>query len=445
MIPRRELKPAVRLLVAGVLVAAVALVLVLRQRGLLGPWEARLALPWRPAQAGLLGASGIIQADEVSIASEYGGRIAEMPVAEGDRVAAGQLLVRLDTALLDAQLASAEAAVASAEASLAQTQAGSRPGQISVAEAQLRQAQAARTAARQAVTDTRALVANPQDINLQIAVKEAQLASARHQLAAAVAQKDAAENGMNRGGGAVQWMESWGLSVFYWPEQVLDLSYILYWQGWIGVNAAGESLQGLEESLANLRDQQKDPQELQAKAGQAQAGLAQAEAQVAAAQAQLDGLKAGATAEQLAAQQARVGQAQAALSTLRRQRSLRDIVAPLGGTVVEVVSRPGEVAAPGAAILTVANVDTVALRVYVPQTRLGQVHLGQAVQVSVDSLPGRTLRGQVSRIADQAEFTPRNVATKEERVNLVFAVEIRIENRDGALKPGMPADAIFEP
>ena len=78
-----------------------------------------------------------------------------------------------------------------------------------------------------------------------------------------------------------------------------------------------------------------------------------------------------------------------------------------------------------------------------PETRVGQVTLGQMVRVTVDSFPGRAFEGTVVHIADSAEFTPRNVATKEERVNLVFGVEIDLENEDGALKPGMPADAQF--
>ena len=85
----------------------------------------------------------------------------------------------------------------------------------------------------------------------------------------------------------------------------------------------------------------------------------------------------------------------------------------------------------------------VKLTVYLPDTQIGQVSLGQPVQVTVDSFPGRTFDGAVTHIADSAQFTPRNVATQEERVNLVFAVEVSLDNTDGALKPGMPADAAF--
>ena len=82
---------------------------------------------------------------------------------------------------------------------------------------------------------------------------------------------------------------------------------------------------------------------------------------------------------------------------------------------------------------------------YVPETELGRISIGQTVRVRVDSFPERVYEGTVLHIADRAEFTPRNVSTREERANLVFAVEIDLPNEEHALKPGMPADAAFEP
>jgi HlyD family secretion protein len=99
------------------------------------------------------------------------------------------------------------------------------------------------------------------------------------------------------------------------------------------------------------------------------------------------------------------------------------------------------VIAPGARILRIANLDEVTLTVYVPEPQIGRVKPGQRVRVEVDAYPGRQFEGRVSRVADEAEFTPKSVQTKEERVSLVFAVEIEIPNPDHALKPGMPADA----
>jgi multidrug resistance efflux pump len=95
-------------------------------------------------------------------------------------------------------------------------------------------------------------------------------------------------------------------------------------------------------------------------------------------------------------------------------------------------------------MLTIANLDEVTLVIYIPETRLGQVQVGQKVEVEVDSFPDRVFMGEIVNIAGEAEFTPRNVQTKEERVNLVFAVKVSIPNPDHALKPGMPADATVQ-
>ena len=95
---------------------------------------------------------------------------------------------------------------------------------------------------------------------------------------------------------------------------------------------------------------------------------------------------------------------------------------------------------PGAALLELADLEHLTLTVYVPEDRYGQVALGEQVTVTVDSFPGQAFRGTVSRIADQAEFTPRNVQTVEGRTTTVFAVDLALDPSDGRLKPGMPAD-----
>jgi len=438
-----------------------------------------------------LEASGIIQVKQVSVASEFGGRIVALPVAEGGGIIAGDVLVGLDTALLDAQIEAARAAVAVAEAGLAQAQAGARPGQIAVAEAQLAQAEIVRTAAAQAVSDTLALVENPQDIRLQIAVTQAQAEAARLHVTQAQTLKDAAEIAKNEFENAqgmegrhrvhvrsgpiselpsilppeiVERLPTLGDGVYTFGDLELHLhggTYDLYtwvtvslplefhltpnqwWQAWVGVNAATAQQEGLQAALGHLYAQQMHPQGLEAQADEALAALAQAEAQIAAAQAQVDGLEAGAAQEQIAALQARVAQAQAVLDSLQTQRALMEVASPLDGVVIDLATHVGEVAAPGAALLTVADLSQVHLTVYLPETQIGQVRLGQEVRVRVDSFPDRIFKGQVTHIADRAEFTPRNVATRQERVNLVFAVEIRLPNDEGALKPGMPADGVF--
>jgi multidrug resistance efflux pump len=125
---------------------------------------------------------------------------------------------------------------------------------------------------------------------------------------------------------------------------------------------------------------------------------------------------------------------------------LRDklvVVAPVDGLVLERSIRVGELAAPGATLLTLGDLDEVTLTVYVPEDKLGYVSIGQQVEVRVDSFPDRAFPGSVVAIAHEAEFTPRNVQTQEERVNMVFAIDVSIPNPDHDLKPGLPADAVI--
>jgi multidrug resistance efflux pump len=95
-------------------------------------------------------------------------------------------------------------------------------------------------------------------------------------------------------------------------------------------------------------------------------------------------------------------------------------------------------------LLTLGELDRIKLTVYVSERELGQIKVGQPVTIHIDSFPDRGFEGAVSAIADEAEFTPRNVQTQDERADTVFAVEIQILNPDHVIKPGVPADAAFD-
>ncbi|RLC88541.1 MAG: hypothetical protein DRI79_07685 [Chloroflexi bacterium] len=402
-------------------------------------------------EAGGLTASGFIEAEELDIAPELGGRVIELPVDEGDEVEAGQVLVRLDGTLLEARIEAAQAALDVAKAQLAQVQAGARPEQIRQAEAALAQAEAARDGAYQAWQDAIAIRDNPQELDAQIAQAKAQVAAAEAALAQANALKDAAEIANDAYYDGMEALEEAKKELEKIPEPFrpplpgvqLDFHLIpnAYWKAWVGVNSAQAALEGARAALNDLYAMRNNPQELNAQVDAAEAQYRAAESAVQMAQAQLDALRAGAIEEEIAAAEAQVQQAQAALDSLAVLRDKLTIAAPVGGLVLELSIHEGELAAPGATLLTLGDLDEVTLTVYVPEDKLGLVHIGQRVEVQVDSFPERTFIGTVVAIAHEAEFTPRNVQTQEERVNMVFAVDVRIPNPDHALKPGMPADA----
>jgi len=160
-----------------------------------------------------------------------------------------------------------------------------------------------------------------------------------------------------------------------------------------------------------------------------------------AAKQQYDKALRGARPEEIEMAQAGVAQAEAAVALAEKKLADCEVVAPLGGTVVHRLAEPGEVAGPGATLFVLQQLDTVRLTVFVPESDLGLVRLGDPVAVSIDSHPDRTFTGRVARIRDEAEFTPKNVQTKDERVKLVFGVEVELPNAEGYLKPGLPADA----
>ena len=127
------------------------------------------------------------------------------------------------------------------------------------------------------------------------------------------------------------------------------------------------------------------------------------------------------------------------------QKRIRDcaVLAPAPGTLTLRAVEPGELVGMGSNIARLTYLDRVKLTIYVNEADLGRVALGQGADVTIDTFPDKPFAGRVVSISPNAEFTPKNVQTKEERTKLVFAVKLEIENPEGSLKPGLPADAVL--
>ena len=381
--------------------------------------------------AGVIEASGTIEAEEVVVASEFGGRVEDILAGEGDEVEADQVLIVLDTALLEAQIGEAEAAVGAAQANLERVEAGARPGEIETAEALLDQAIAARDGAERAWQDAVALRDNPQQLNAQIdeartqvEVAERGVYQAQAQLETAIIQRDAHANAGD---------DESKTKYASLDQQVRAAEAI--------VAIAEEALAGAQAQMENLLAMRANPVALNTVVNQAKARYDEVSAAVEVAQAAVDALLSKPSAQEVDVAQAQVRQTEAALGILQVQREKMTLYSPLSGLVSNRSIHVGETASPGATLMTVANLDEVKLTVYIPENRYGRIRLGQRVTAKVDSFPGKTYEGEVIYISSEAEFTPRNVQTKEERVNTVFAVKILIPNPEHELKPGMPADA----
>ncbi len=166
--------------------------------------------------------------------------------------------------------------------------------------------------------------------------------------------------------------------------------------------------------------------------------------QAAAVAARLKLLQSGFRADTIQAARAQLAEAQAAAEVARV--TLEDLQAKstIDGTVTRKHAEPGETVAAGRPVLTVTDLSRPWVRVYIPDSQIGKIRIGAAARIKVDTFPDREFSGRVTYVSSRAEFTPKNVQTQEERVKLVFAVDVAADNPDGTLKPGMPADVYVE-
>jgi HlyD family secretion protein len=410
-----------------------------------------------------LRASGTIEADEYRVSAQTGGRIQSLLADEGDEVTAGQVLVKLDDALLATEMKKAQAARSAAQAGLGLAQAGARQEDLAKAAAGVSMARAARDGAKVAWDDALAARDNPQELDLRIAAARSQVAVSDARLAQAQAGTDAAQAqsdmwatiaGMMSGSQTVCFDTPSGpvCTQVNTPRQYTDNASFQWNQAsqqvagaWDNVSLATAGRDAARANLDSLLAQRANPLVVNAQVSAAAAQFAVTETVVKEAEAALASARAGASPEQVRVAQAGVAQADAAVLSLQVMLDKSTLRAPIAGLVIARSVEDGEMAIPGASLLTLANLDEVRLTLYIAEDRIAQVKLGQTVRLQVDSFAGRAFEGKVSYISPQAEFTPRAVQTQEERVKTVFAVRVTIGNLDHALKPGMPADAVLGP
>ena len=419
----------------------------------------------RPAQqsTGALSASGTIEASQVQISPELSGKIMDVMVSEGDRVQVGQELVRLDQTLLLAQLEQARAAQAQAQANYGLVAAGTpaeqRQAAIAAAELELTSARQAlqalydtadlaRAQAEQAVAaadksrdqaqdrlDSLLGEADPEDIERA----ESQVTIAADNLKKAKEDYDKGLKYLDKNvARAINQIKVSDAKTAY-DVAVTRLNNLLGHANQIEVTLAESNVKLAE---AALTEAQRELEKV--KDGPDPDALALAQARLASAESRLASAKAGPSAEQLSLAQAQVDNARRAVETLEIQLKKMVLLAPTDGVVLSSSAEPGEFSTPGATLLVLGRDDDKTITVYIPEDRFGLLSIGQPAVVSVDSFPGARFDATVVNIADQAEFTPRNVQTVEGRKNTVFAIKLKVDDPQDKLKSGMPADVTFE-
>lgn len=367
--------------------------------------------------------SGFIEANPVTLAAELGGRISTINVAEGDRVVVGQKLVELDKSLLGAQEKQAAASV-------------------ELAQVNLELARVSEDGARMAYENALDVQNSPLELEAKIEAARGELEMAETNLkyvneietdwkiASAESRQETAAKILDN----LEQLDATGLVGLYqmrretYPAEgelaqaELNLNYQRDMSQYFSIPAAKIRRDYAQKALDNLLAIKGNPQEINAAADRANASYQMAEVSVKAAEKQLE-------------------QVAAALEVVHVQLGKLSIVSPVSGIVIDKYMEVGEIAPPGASVLTVADLSRLTLTAYVPESKIGLVKLGEQVAVTVDSYPGETFPGKVNYISPQAVFTPRNVQLKEERERTVFAVKIHLDNPEQKLKPGMPADA----
>jgi HlyD family secretion protein len=178
---------------------------------------------------------------------------------------------------------------------------------------------------------------------------------------------------------------------------------------------------------------------------QARLALRVAEASVEEARQQLDLLQEGPRREDIDKAQAELSAAEAVVKAAEQNLSYTRLVSPVKGVVSVRMAEAGEVVAAGQPVFKVEELATPWVRAYLPETQLARVKLGQSAEVRVDGLPDKVFQGRLTYISPEAEFTPKTVQTQQLRVDLVYRVKIQVDNSQGLLKVGMPADVTLAP
>jgi len=199
----------------------------------------------------------------------------------------------------------------------------------------------------------------------------------------------------------------------------------LYDGGVISKSALDAATMNYQTSQADVEASEKD--------------LSQAEANLTVAQAAKDTVDLKIQALRALRQSRRAAAAQ--LAVAQANLAERSISAPTDGTILARPVEVGDVVVPGSPIFVMVDMSRLYVKVYIPEPDIPKIKLGDEAEVNVDAFPGRKFAARVTKVYEQAEFTPKNVETKEERVKLVFGVELTFVNPEGLLKPGMPADA----
>lgn len=342
--------------------------------------------------------TGTVETREIQIGSKVGGRVTEVPVEEGQLITAGKPLVRFECDELKAQRAQAQASLDQAQADLDKMFRGNRPEEVEQAEA----TESAQHAAFEAA---------------QNGPRRQEIDQAQADYSATTA-------------------DATNTEVFYQRmKKLVETDTVSRQQFDDAKNKRDAAVQRAESARQRLALLQAGTRVEDLNAAKARYQQAQAAALLA---------RKGFRKEDINAARGRLAQAQGRVAELDARLREAELSTP-ADAIVEVVSvRPGDLVPAGRIVITMLEASQLWVKVYVPETELANVHLGQTATVRVDSFSGKDFKGHVGQIASQAEFLPRNVQTKSDREHQVFGVKVYVDNAQQILKSGMSATVRLE-
>jgi HlyD family secretion protein len=350
--------------------------------------------------------SGNIELTQVDIAFKTSGRLIERTVSEGDMVEKGKEIARLDREQLSHQRDTAAAALSTAEAQLAESESALKWQQETMqADLQLKNADLS--------------AAQSQLLQLQNGARPQEVQQSQAAVAAAQSQYDGAK-------------KDW------------DRAQTLYKNDDISTSQYDQFRTRFESAEANLKQVKEQSNMVQA--GPRAETIESAKAQVERARAalrggQANGIETKRREEDIVARRGDIERAKAQIALIDSQLADTIAVSPINGIVLVKAADVGEVLAPGTSVVTVGDIEHPWLRAYIREQDLGRVKVGDKVKVTTDSFKNKIYDGKVSFISSDAEFTPKQIQTAEERVKLVYRIKIDVDNSRGELKSNMPADA----
>lgn len=350
--------------------------------------------------------SGNLELTLVDLSFKMAGRMTELAVKEGSTVKKGDLIARLDPLLLEQQELRDNASTATAQSNYEQLQTAIEYQRATIeSDIAARQAELSQAEAR--LED---LLAGSRPQEIQQA--EAALTDARAQ-------------------------QTWATSDWQRAQTLYkneDISRSQFDQAQTKFNSTAALVQQAEQRLALVRE---GPRKQEIAGARAQVARARAAVTLA----EANRIEVRRKEQELVARRSEIARARAQAGISRAQLSDTAITTPIDGVVLVKSAEQGEVIAAGTTILTIGDLERPWLRAYINETDLGRVKLGQKVKLTTDSYPGKVYEGTVSFIASEAEFTPKQIQTKEERVKMVYRIKVEVDNANHELKNNMPVDA----